>query len=219
MKLHLPSGLRKALLACLAAVALPTATIPTTIASASGIAAVFLVTSQRASADQKMEDETTLIDEEAVSESAEEEEDPYGIMTVATGDAISIAGGGEAHTVQTGGEEAPSLTLTGETGDALIAFQRSGDTLTITGQVTGSDPDVNLRVVPDQDTKTGIVVFEQGGSIAGSLNVFQQAEIKLGKAGSSGVTLSVGKLGGNGFKFTAADTNEVTLQITGGDAS
>ena len=52
MKLHLPSGLRKALLACLAAVALPAATIPTTIASASGIAAVFLIASQRASADE-----------------------------------------------------------------------------------------------------------------------------------------------------------------------
>ncbi len=51
MKLHLPSGLRKALLACLAAVALPAATIPTTIASASGIAAVFLVTTQRAEAE------------------------------------------------------------------------------------------------------------------------------------------------------------------------
>ncbi len=53
MKLHLPSGLRKALLACLAAVALPTATIPTTLASASGIAAVFLATSQRAVADEQ----------------------------------------------------------------------------------------------------------------------------------------------------------------------
>ena len=52
MKLHLPSGLRKALLACLAAVALPAATIPTTIASASGIAAVFLIASQRASAEE-----------------------------------------------------------------------------------------------------------------------------------------------------------------------
>ena len=41
MKLHLPSGLRKALLACLAALALPTAGISTTIASASGIAAAF----------------------------------------------------------------------------------------------------------------------------------------------------------------------------------
>ena len=51
MKLHLPSGLRKALLACLAAVALPAASIPTTLASASGIAAVFLAASQRASAD------------------------------------------------------------------------------------------------------------------------------------------------------------------------
>ena len=51
MKLHLPSGLRKALLACLAAVALPAATISTTIASASGIAAVFLIASQRASAE------------------------------------------------------------------------------------------------------------------------------------------------------------------------
>ncbi len=52
MKLHLPSGLRKALLACLAAVALPAATIPTTIASASGIAAVFLIASQRANAEE-----------------------------------------------------------------------------------------------------------------------------------------------------------------------
>ena len=42
MKLHLPTSLRKALLACLAALALPTASIPTTIASASGIAAVFV---------------------------------------------------------------------------------------------------------------------------------------------------------------------------------
>ena len=41
MKLHLPSRLRKALLACLAALALPTAGISTTIASASGIAAAF----------------------------------------------------------------------------------------------------------------------------------------------------------------------------------
>ena len=51
MKLHLPSGLRKALLACLAAVALPAASIPSTIASASGIAAVFLAASQRAEAE------------------------------------------------------------------------------------------------------------------------------------------------------------------------
>ena len=40
MKLHLPSGLRKALLACLAALALPATSLPTTIASASGISAL-----------------------------------------------------------------------------------------------------------------------------------------------------------------------------------
>ena len=50
MKLHLPSGLRKALLACLAAVALPIS-LPTTVASASGIAAVLLFAGQEARAD------------------------------------------------------------------------------------------------------------------------------------------------------------------------
>ncbi len=60
MKLHLPSGLRKALLACLAAVALPAASIPTTIASASGIAAVFLIANQRANAEITAGEEITV---------------------------------------------------------------------------------------------------------------------------------------------------------------
>ena len=50
MKLHLPSGLRKALLACLAALALPTS-LPSTLASASGIAAVLFSAGQEARAD------------------------------------------------------------------------------------------------------------------------------------------------------------------------
>ncbi len=50
MKLHLPNGLRKALLACLAALALPV-TLPTTVATASGIAAAWFVAAQRADAD------------------------------------------------------------------------------------------------------------------------------------------------------------------------
>ena len=49
MKLHLPSGLRKALLACLAVLALP-ASLPSTVASASGIAAILLFAGQEARA-------------------------------------------------------------------------------------------------------------------------------------------------------------------------
>ena len=51
MKLHLPYPLRRALLACLAAAVLPAASIPTTIASASGIAAVFLAANARVQAE------------------------------------------------------------------------------------------------------------------------------------------------------------------------
>ncbi len=49
MKLHLPSGLRKALLACLAALTLPVS-LPTTLGTASGVAAVWLVSSQQLTA-------------------------------------------------------------------------------------------------------------------------------------------------------------------------
>ena len=111
MKLHLPSGLRKALLACLAAVALPPATVPTTIASASGIAAVFLIASQRAAAE-----------------------------------AITMQGG-DTHEVTSGGESAESLILNGSGGIAQVKFLNSGDTLTITGEVSGTSG-IDLRVVP-----------------------------------------------------------------------
>ncbi len=50
MKLHLPNGLRKALLACLAALALP-ATLPSTLATASGLAAAWIIASQQATAE------------------------------------------------------------------------------------------------------------------------------------------------------------------------
>ena len=50
MKLHLPSGLRKALLACLSVLALP-ASLPSTVASASGIAAILLFAGQEARAE------------------------------------------------------------------------------------------------------------------------------------------------------------------------
>ena len=51
MKLHLPSGLRRALLACLAALSLPASGVATTIASASGIAAAFAALSARVQAE------------------------------------------------------------------------------------------------------------------------------------------------------------------------
>ncbi len=177
MKLHLPSGLRKALLACLAAVALPPATVPTTIASASGIAAVFLIASQRAAAE---------------------------VITMQ---------GGDTHEVTSGGESAESLILNGSGGIAQVKFLNSGDTLTITGEVSGTSG-IDLRVVPDMDPNKGRIVFEQGGTIEGSLKVFSQAEVVIGK-GEGNVTLSVGGLGGNGFNFSAAGSNEVTLKITG----
>ena len=177
MKLLLPSGLRKALLACLAAVALPPATVPTTIASASGIAAVFLIASQRAAAE-----------------------------------AITMQGG-DTHEVTSGGESAESLILNGSGGIAQVKFLNSGDTLTITGEVSGTSG-IDLRVVPDMDPNKGRIVFEQGGTIEGSLKVFSQAEVVIGKV-EGNVTLSVGELGGNGFNFSAAGSNEVTLKITG----
>ena len=57
MKLHLPSGLRKALMVCLAALALPSLGVSTTIASASGIAAAFAALSA-ISASQARADES-----------------------------------------------------------------------------------------------------------------------------------------------------------------
>ena len=51
MKLHLPAGLRKALLVCLAAVVPPAAAVSTTIATASGIVAVYPIVSEQTKTD------------------------------------------------------------------------------------------------------------------------------------------------------------------------
>ena len=62
MKLHLPSGLRKALMACLAALALPSLSVSTTIASASGIAAAFAALSAISASQAWAEQEYTWSD-------------------------------------------------------------------------------------------------------------------------------------------------------------
>ncbi len=62
MKLHLPSGLRKALMACLAALALPSLGVSTTIASASGIAAAFAALSAISASQARAEQEYTWSD-------------------------------------------------------------------------------------------------------------------------------------------------------------
>ena len=102
MKLHLPSGLRKALLACLAALSLPASGVATTIASASGIAAAFAALSaisasqaRAAAQDESPADElpaVTLADEED-----DEDDDSLDLLQIASGDAlpaeISLDGG------------------------------------------------------------------------------------------------------------------------------
>ena len=59
MKLHLPSGLRKALMACLAALALPSLGVSTTIASASGIAAAFAALSAISASQARADEDIT----------------------------------------------------------------------------------------------------------------------------------------------------------------
>ncbi len=62
MKLHLPNGLRRALLACLAALALPVTSLPTTLATASGFTAACIMATQQVAA--AAEDETPPEEEE-----------------------------------------------------------------------------------------------------------------------------------------------------------
>ena len=191
MKLHLPSGLRKALLACLAAVALPAASFPSTLASASGFAAVFLVANQRAYAEFTESD---------------------GVSALAEGGNLTIE------------KEQPSLPLSADetyenfvvkasTSNDRTGLTLSGYTATITGELKEEGGEgFDLRV-----NGGGTLALRNGGALTGTFAAFDQADIKLGEEGTDNVTLSVSKLGGNGFSFSAAGENEVTLKITVGD--
>ena len=81
MKLHLPSGLRKALLACLAALALPTS-LPSTVASASGIAAVLFFAGQETRADFRGPQGLDYGDPQIWEAEWQEEEGTYGDVRI-----------------------------------------------------------------------------------------------------------------------------------------
>ncbi len=134
MKLHLPTGLRKALLVCLAAVALPAATIPTTVASASGIAAAFLIASQRAAAEGLSLGTKEVEGQETVDS-----------ITVDNDEAGSISGG-----VKIGNDE--SLTVTGTLSGTLqksLRISSGVNNQSSTGKVylrSGGTMDGNMNV-------------------------------------------------------------------------
>ena len=125
MKLHLPTGLRKALLACLAAVAIPSAAVPTTIASASGFAALsFLAASQRADAEEPAgPGGATYANEQQYTDNVEISGSEDTVLTIGS-DSVTDEQG-KLHV--TGGGEDIDLKITAEsTDDVYILDNNAG---------------------------------------------------------------------------------------------
>ncbi len=134
MKLHLPSALRKAVLACLAAVALP-ATLPTTLGTASGIAAAWLLSSQTARADV-----SSPAPEQATEEDDEDEVLPIanGAVSWTTDSADATLTWDEVATGWAGGSafaDNDSVTFLGAGGTVTVGAAVTAGSLTI-GEAT-----------------------------------------------------------------------------------
>ncbi len=160
MKLHLPTGLRKALLVCLAAVALPAATIPTTVASASGIAAAFLIASQRAKA-------------EAINHTGSDT-DVRDLSGAQTYESITISDGEVELDIAPG--DATKVTVTGElagTGGTLTLKRKDGDGAAQLVLEQGGNFNGTLRITEGvQSNGWANPIVEMGGSLTlGSLEL------------------------------------------------
>ena len=160
MKLHLPTGLRKALLVCLAAVALPAATIPTTVASASGIAAAFLIASQPAKA-------------EAINHTGSDT-DVRDLSGAQTYESITISDGEVELDIAPG--DATKVTVTGElagTGGTLTLKRKDGDGAAQLVLEQGGNFNGTLRITEGvQSNGWANPIVEMGGSLTlGSLEL------------------------------------------------
>ena len=122
---------------------------------------------------------------------------------------LEITAGG--HVSLSNNEIYKDLVVKGSTGDDNTGLSLGGHMATITGEVREEEgASFDLRV-----NGGGTLALEKGGVLDGTFFAYDQANIQLGTVSTGNVTLSVGELGGNGFNFSAAGSNEVTLKITG----